>query len=130
MIDALEALVRANATLLQWATITGWATIGLVTLGLSFRRRSSDRGAWFGSAAFSILFAIEMAVPHRYAFAVRMKAALRSLGGEDAIRGRRPFQAAVILVLLVVASGLLAKFLARRQRLAKPARLAVLGTGV
>jgi len=129
-IEAVEGLVRANERLLAWATIAGWATIGLAALGLSFRARGRDRWAWAGTAALSILFAVEMASPHRYALAVRAKSALRAFGGEEAIRGRRPIQAAVILILLIVASGLLAWFLGRRGRLSTPARWAVVGTGV
>jgi len=130
MLETVEASVRANGAHLMWLSVTCWAAIGFGALGVSSRSRDRERRAWLGIAALALLFAVEMTHPYRYWLTDQLRQALRAVGGDEAARGRRPIQAAVILIALVAASGLLAGFLARARSLATSGKLGVMGIGL
>jgi hypothetical protein len=130
MIETVEVLVRANGAHLMWFSVTCWAAIAFGALGVSSWSRDRERRAWFGIAALALVFAVEMAHPYRYWLTEQLRQALRAVGGDEGARGRRPIQAAVILIVLVAASGLLADFLARARCLATSGKLGVMGVGI
>lgn len=127
----IESLGRPDVRFfLTWSAVVGWALIGLLALGVSLRKRCHDRAVWIGIAILSIIFSVEMAFPHRYVVTEGLRQAMKSVGGDEAIRGRRPIQAALIGFVVVVVIGLLVKFLFYQNKIRTPGKFAVLGIGL
>lgn len=131
MIATIERFVRANGVLLAWASVVGWAAVGIGALRLYIvRGRHREDGAYRATAALALLFAVEMAHPLRYTLMGHLRSLARAVVGAEAVTGRRPFQAAVVLALLVASAGLLTALIARGRRTTAPGELALAGAGV
>jgi hypothetical protein len=130
MIERVDQFVRWHGGLLTWSTVAGWSAVGFGALALAARPGGRDRKIWLGSAALALLFAFEMTYPVRFLIEDVLRAALRIVGGDEAVRGRHRIQAVAVLIMLIVSVGLMATFLARAKRLGVSSKLAVVGLSI
>ena len=127
ILGSVEAFVRSNGRPLTWIAGAGWSTVGLLAIGLAIRGRTRSSRAWASIAVVTLLFPAEMFLNWRFAVSDGLRWSLRAIGGEEAIRGRRPFQAAVIAAILVGSVAVVARFASRKTSIPRPLGLSLLG---
>lgn len=130
MIEGLERLAREHVLLLRWTCALGWAAVGLLGLVRASRRSGRDRAAWLAASLLALGFGLEMAVEVRYRLSDALREVLRTVGGAEAIRDRRSFQAGLILGLSLAAGVALTFGLRRARGLGLPLRLTTAGLAI
>jgi hypothetical protein len=115
----------------QRISMIGWCLVGLGSLVLLLLRRPAAQGVarhfWVMLTIVSPLACLEMGWPVRYDAMDAVRSLVREAAGSEAVQGRRPWQAAMVLITLVASVGLMG-FVARSfGRWTAPARLAAAG---
>jgi hypothetical protein len=124
MTDTVESFVRGQAAVLQAVVTSGWLAVAAAA---AWRGRRCGRRGWLAVAAAAAVVAGEMAYPVRYDLTGWLRTALRAVGGDEAVRDRRPLQAAVLLLVVLPATAAAVTAAVRTRRLSRPGRLAVAG---
>jgi hypothetical protein len=100
----------------------------LVALGALHRARvRGERRVWLAVAVSALVFASEIAYPLHLTLTDQLRTLVRTVGGPEAIAGRRPLQVAVIVCLLPVGAYGLVRAL-RNEHRSRSAKLALAGT--
>lgn len=111
----------------RWAVVAAWAAVCAGSARQVFRTRGPERAGWLAVAVLFLALAAETAYPLRAALTDLLREVLRWVGGAEALRGRRPIQAAVIALVVAPALVLLVAGVARASRLTRAARVALAG---
>ncbi|MFO0891982.1 MAG: hypothetical protein U0790_22960 [Isosphaeraceae bacterium] len=132
MIDAFDAFWSLLGPK-SWGLVTmaGWLLVGLGSLTLLLLRRPGARGParpfWIALALIGLLAALEMGWPVRYDAIRAVRSLVVEKAGPEFVQGRRPWQAAMVLVTLAAAAGSLGFILRSFRTWPAPARLAAVG---
>ena len=128
--DAIEAFTRAHGSALRWIIVAAWVAASLGAFRLSLDKRCSARGGWLVVAILCLGFALETAHPLRFALTGWLREELRTLGGDEAVRNRRPLQLVVIASVIVPLLVLVAVRIVRTEGISRPGKIGLLGAGI
>jgi hypothetical protein len=132
MIDAFDRFWTLLApTTWQRSCMVGWCLVALGSLTLLVLRRPAARGAarpfWVMLAILGPLGCLEMGLSLRYEAMSAVRSLVQEAGGSEAVQGRRPWQAALVLATLAVSAVLMGVVARSFRRWTAPARLAAAG---
>jgi hypothetical protein len=132
MIDAFDRFWNLfSPTWLQGISMVGWCLSGVGSLALLMLRYPAARGAarpfWVVLAIIGPLACLEMGLSLRYEAMEATRSLVREVGGAEVVQGRRPWQAAMILVTLGICASASLVLMLCFLRWTAPARLAAAG---
>jgi hypothetical protein len=132
MIDAFDRFWNLfSPTWLQGISMVEWCLAGLGSLAIVLLRRPAARGAsrrvWVVLAIIGPLACLEMGLSLRYDAMEATRSLVREVGGAEVVQGRRPWQAAMILVTLGICASASLILTLSFVRWTAPARLAASG---